>query len=153
MISRPCEGHTRGCDITHHTKSRPKSVISQVCAICDAFHQRQREKATAALGLLSSRPPGLPPTALLPPPPPASLIPPLTASFGAENVTMSARVDKREAAQVGADKTPTKPEETNAAEDESRANERSSSERKKTRGKPLFSDVTRGGPSRSDSGS
>ena len=35
MISRPCEGHTRGCDITHHTKSRPKSVISQVCAICD----------------------------------------------------------------------------------------------------------------------
>ena len=36
MISRPCEGHTRGCDITHHTKSRPKSVISQVCAICDA---------------------------------------------------------------------------------------------------------------------
>jgi hypothetical protein len=119
----------------------------------DAFHQRQREKATAALGLLSSRPPGLPPTALLPPPPPASLIPPLTASFGAENVTMSARVDKREAAQVGADKTPTKPEETNAAEDESRANERSSSERKKTRGKPLFSDVTRGGPSRSDSGS
>ena len=35
MISRPCEDHTRGCDITHHTKSRPKSVISQVCAICD----------------------------------------------------------------------------------------------------------------------
>ena len=110
----------------------------------DAFHQRQREKAAAALGLLSSRPPGLLPTALLPPPPPAPLIPPPTASSGAEGVTMSARADKREAAQVGADKTPTKNEETTAAGDESHANERSndersSSERKKTRGTPLFS--------------
>ena len=66
---------------------------------------------------------------------------------------MGKRVDKREAAQVGADKTPTKPEETSAAGDELRANERSSSERKKTRGKPLFSEVIMGGPSRSDSGS
>ena len=33
----PCEDHTRGCDVTHHTKSQPKSVISQVCAICDAY--------------------------------------------------------------------------------------------------------------------
>jgi hypothetical protein len=118
----------------------------------DAFHQRQREKAAAALGLLSSRPPGLLPTALLPPPPPAAPIPPLAASSGAANVTMSERVDKREASQVGADKTPTKPEETSAAGDELRANERSSSERKKTRGKPLFSEIV-SGPSRSDSGS
>ena len=44
MISRPCEDHTRGCDITHHTKSRPKSVISQVCAICDEQSQPARAR-------------------------------------------------------------------------------------------------------------
>ena len=53
---------------------------------------------------------------------------------GPSELTVGERVDKRDAAQVGADKTPTKAtEETNAAGDESRANERSSSERKKTR--------------------
>ena len=49
---------------------------------------------------------------------------------------------KREAARVGADKTPTKDEETNEAGDAPRVDERSSSERKKTRGAPLFSNAT-----------
>jgi hypothetical protein len=56
---------------------------------------------------------------------------------------MGERVDKRDAAQVGADKTPTKKnEETNEAGDASRVDERSSSERKKTRGAPLFSNTS-----------
>ena len=95
----------------------------------DAFHQRKRDEAAAALG----RPPGLQPPALLPPPPPAPPIPPLATSSGASSVTMGERVDK----------TPTKQnEETNEAGDESRVDERSSSERKKTRGSLLFSNAT-----------
>ena len=105
----------------------------------DAFHQRKRDEAAAALG----RPPGLQPPALLLPPPPAPPIPPLATGSGASSVTMGERVDKREAAQVGADKTPTKQnEETNEAGDESRVDERSSSERKKTRGSLHFSNAT-----------
>ena len=58
-------------------------------------------------------------------------------------MTVGERADKSDAALVGADKTPTKQsEETNEAGDESGANERSSSERKKTRGSLVFSNAT-----------
>lgn len=102
----------------------------------NAFHMRKREEAAAALGIRpAGRPPGLPLPALLPPPPPAPPIPPLPASLGAGSVTMGERVDKREAAQVGADKTPTKQAEENAAE--------AGSHGKKTpRGTLIFSNAT-----------
>ena len=59
---------------------------------------------------------------------------------------MSARADKRDAAHVGADKTPTKQsEETNEAADAPHANaqpEPESAGRKKTRGELFFSNAT-----------
>ena len=56
---------------------------------------------------------------------------------------MGERADKRDAALVGADKTPTKLNEgTDEAGIASRVDERSSSERKKTRGTPLFSNTS-----------
>ena len=103
----------------------------------DDFHARKRAEAAAALGLPA-------PGALLPPPPPpAPLTSPSAPSPGGSDVTVGERADKRDAALVGADKTPTKlNEETDEAGIASRVDERSSSERKKTRGAPLFSNAT-----------
>ena len=99
--------------------------------------RKRAEQAAAASGLQQPR------ALLPPPPPPASLTSPHAPNPGGACVTVGARADKRDAALVGADKTPTKQtEETYEAADESRADERSSNERKKTRGSLLFSNAT-----------
>ena len=98
---------------------------------------RKRAEAAADSGLQQPR------ALLPPPPPPASLTSPHAPNPGGACVTVGARADKRDAALVGADKTPTKlNEETDEAGIASRVDERSSSERKKTRGAPLFSNAT-----------
>ena len=76
----------------------------------DDFHARKRAEAAAALGLPASR------TLLPPPPPPAPLTSPSAPNPGGSGVTVGTRADKRDAALVDADKTPTKQnEETDEA--------------------------------------
>ena len=45
MISQPCEDHTPGCDVTHHTQI----MTSQVCATTSVATRRGHPAAGAAL--------------------------------------------------------------------------------------------------------